>query len=130
MSSPARSLRLSHRLGVIHPAQVTRILSGFLRRKAQHHAVRLEKRVVSRRHAGAFLGAKIILRGEGTLVGEVVARTAIELHPPAVLASDQPEAVVFYLVQPRLAGRWLRGGCRKARRDETRREGTRRRGHG
>jgi hypothetical protein len=31
--------------------------------------------------------------------------------------------------QPRLAGRRLRGGCRKARRDEARRQGTRRQGH-
>ena len=31
---------------------------------------------------------------------QVVARTAVQLHPLAILAGDDPEAIVFYLVQP------------------------------
>jgi hypothetical protein len=36
-----------------------------------------------------------------------------------------PEPIVLDFVQPRLARRWVRGGCGKARRDESRRQGTR-----
>jgi hypothetical protein len=42
-------------------------------------------------------------------VGEVVARPAVELHPVAALAGDDPEAVVLDLVQPIIAGGRLRG---------------------
>jgi tripartite-type tricarboxylate transporter receptor subunit TctC len=65
-----------------------------------------------------LLGGQVQAYHERKPVGEVVARTAIELHLLAFLSGNDPEAVVFDLVQPRLAGRRLRGGCRKARRDE------------
>ena len=42
-------------------------------------------------------------------VGQVVAGAAVEANAVAVLAGDDAEAVVFDLVQPRLAGRRLRG---------------------
>ena len=41
---------------------------------------------------------------------QVVARTAVQLHPLAILAGDYPEAIVFYLVQP-LITRWRARGC-------------------
>jgi hypothetical protein len=55
---------------------------------------------------------------------EVVAGTAIELHPPVTLAGDDAEAVVLDLVQPLAAGRQLIGFGREARRDEPGRQGT------
>jgi hypothetical protein len=42
-------------------------------------------------------------------MGQVVTWPAVELHPLAILAGDAPEAVVLDLVQPRLAGRRVRG---------------------
>jgi hypothetical protein len=62
--------------------------------------------------------------------GVRVARTAIELHPMAILARDDPEPVMLDFVQPRLAGRWVRGGCGEARGDEARGQGARTHGHG
>ena len=40
----------------------------------------------------------------------------VELHPFVVLTGYDPKPVVLDFVQPRLAGRWVRGGCGKARR--------------
>src|SRR5215472_1876911 len=57
-------------------------------------------------------------------VGEVIARTAVEPHLRAVLAGNNPEAVVLDFVQPLAAGRQLIGFGWKARRDEPGREGT------
>ena len=47
-------------------------------------------------------------RGQGLhdqrkAVGEVIAGAAVELHPLAVLAGDDPKAVVLDLVQPKTA---------------------------
>jgi transposase len=56
--------------------------------------------------------------------GEVFARTAIQPYPPVALAGDDAETIVLDLVQPLAAGRQLRGLCRKARRDEPRRQVT------
>jgi hypothetical protein len=75
--------------------------------------------------AGARAQPSEALNDEREAVGQVVARPAVELHPIAVLARDDPEAVMLDFVQPRLAGRWVRGGCGEARRDEARRQGTR-----
>jgi hypothetical protein len=57
-------------------------------------------------------------------VSEVVAGSAVQLHPCAVLSGDDAEAVVLDFVQPLAAGRQLVGLCGKARRDEPGREGT------
>ena len=43
------------------------------------------------------------LDDEREAVGQVIARPAVEPHPLAVLAGDDPEAVVLDLVQPQLA---------------------------
>jgi hypothetical protein len=52
-------------------------------------------------------------------VGQVIAGTAVEPHLGAVLAGDNPETVMLYLVQPSLA-RWRALGFgREARRNET-----------
>jgi hypothetical protein len=48
----------------------------------------------------------------------------------AILARDDPEPVMLDFVQPRLAGRWVRGGCGEARGDEARGQGARTHGHG
>jgi hypothetical protein len=53
-----------------------------------------------------------------------VSWTAVEPHPVAILARDNPEAIVLDLVQPQVAGGQLVGLCGKARRDESGREGT------
>jgi hypothetical protein len=47
-----------------------------------------------------------------------------EPHSVAILACDNPEAIVLDFMQPRVAGRQFVGLCRKARRDEAGREGT------
>jgi hypothetical protein len=56
---------------------------------------------------------------------EVVSRAAIELHARAVLASDDPEAVVLDFVQPRAPSRRARGFSGQAGRDEASWKGTR-----
>jgi hypothetical protein len=48
----------------------------------------------------------------------------IEPHALAILARDNPEAIVLDLVQPLAAGGQVVGLCGEARRDETGREGT------
>jgi hypothetical protein len=47
----------------------------------------------------------------------------VEPHPAAVLAGDDPKAIVVDLVQPTLAGRRSLGRCGEARLDEPRRAG-------
>ena len=54
---------------------------------------------------------------------EIIARTAIEPHPLAVLASNDAEAIVLDLVQPLAARGQLIGFGWEARRDEPGREG-------
>jgi hypothetical protein len=56
-------------------------------------------------------------------IGQVVPRSAIEPHALAVLASDDAEAVVLDLVQPRVAGWRLRSFGGQAWRDEAERQG-------
>jgi hypothetical protein len=56
--------------------------------------------------------------------GEVIARTAVEPHPLAVLARDDAEAVMLDFVQPLAAGRQLIGFGWEARRNEPGRQGT------
>jgi len=46
--------------------------------------------------------------GRQEAVGQIVAWTAVELHPLAGLASDNPKAVLLDLVQPVFAGRRFR----------------------
>src|SRR5436190_882215 len=55
-------------------------------------------------HAAFF----ILRQSSFEAVGQVVAWTAVELHPRAVLAGDDPEAVLFNLMQPQAAGGRLR----------------------
>jgi hypothetical protein len=55
---------------------------------------------------------------------EVFAWAAIEPHPFAELAGEDPEAVLLYLVQPYPAG-WQLDSGRKARQDEVDRKETR-----
>ena len=49
------------------------------------------------------------LGNQGETRRQIVARTAVELHPLAILARDAPETVVLDLVQPERAARRLRG---------------------
>ena len=54
----------------------------------------------------------------------VIVGAAVEPHVVAILAGDNPEAIVLDFVQPLVAGGQLVGPCGKARRDESGREGT------
>ena len=74
--------------------------------------------------AGARTKACQRLNDQREAVGEVVARTAIEPHLRAVLASNDAEAVVLDLMQPLAARGQLIGFGWEARRDEPGREGT------
>ena len=74
--------------------------------------------------AGARAQACQGLDNQREAMGEVVARTAIEAYPLAVLAGNDAKAVMLDFVQPLAAGRQSCGFCRKARRDEPRREGS------
>jgi hypothetical protein len=62
--------------------------------------------------------------------GQIVTRPAVKPHTTSILPCDDPEAVVLDLVQPERAARRLWSGCRKARRDKARRQGTRKQRHG
>ena len=73
--------------------------------------------------AGARAQACQRLNNQREATGEIVARTAIEPHPLAVLAGNDAEAVMLDLVQPLAAGRQLIGFGWEARRDEPGREG-------
>src|SRR6202047_2385915 len=55
---------------------------------------------------------------EGKAVAQIAPRSAVEPHPLACLACDDPEAVMLDFVQPRLAGWWGRGIGGKAWRNE------------
>ena len=44
------------------------------------------------------------LNDQGEAVHQVIAGTAVEPHPLALLAGDDPEAVALDLVQPKRAG--------------------------
>jgi len=63
---------------------------------AAHHRLAIDD-------ARACAQAGLPLDDEGEAVGQVLARTAVELHPIAVLARDHAEAVVLDLMQPHLA---------------------------
>ena len=54
----------------------------------------------------------------------VIARAAVEPHAVAILACDDPEAIVLDFMQPQVAGGQLVGLCGKARRDAPGRERT------
>src|SRR5262245_53062871 len=73
--------------------------------------------------AGARAQACQCLDDQREAAGEIVAGTAIEPHPLAVLAGNDAKAIVLDLVQPLAAGRQLIGFGWKARRDEPGREG-------
>src|ERR1700724_2576748 len=77
---------------------------------------------------GAQLGDR--LDDERESVGQVIAWPAIELHPFAVLARDDAEAVMLDFVQPLLARRRLSGWGRQARRYDASRQRTRTQRHG
>jgi hypothetical protein len=64
------------------------------------------------------------LDDERKAIGQVIARPAVELHPFAVLARDDAEAVVLDFVQPLLARGRLRSIDREARRNEPSRQST------
>src|SRR5262249_40884364 len=70
---------------------------------------KMQKRERRRANVSAISGA----------MGEIVARTAIEPHPLAVLAGNDAKAVVFDLMQPIAAGRQFVGFGGEARRDES-----------
>jgi hypothetical protein len=57
-------------------------------------------------------------------VGEIIARTTVELHLDAGLAGNDAEAVVLDLVQPLAAGRQFIGFGWKTWDDEPGRQGT------
>ena len=52
-------------------------------------------------------------------IGQVIARTAVELHPIAGFASNNPEAIVLNLVEPCLARGRSWGSRWEARPNET-----------
>src|ERR1700730_5053962 len=64
------------------------------------------------------------LDDERESIGQVITRPAIELHPFAVLAGDDPKTVVLDFVQPLLASRRLRSIDGEARRNEPSRQST------
>jgi hypothetical protein len=59
---------------------------------------------------------------------QIISRTAVEPHLGAILAGDDPEAIVLDFVRPQRAGRRRRGFGRQARRDEA--DGKHTIGHG
>jgi hypothetical protein len=63
-------------------------------------------------------------RNQREAASHVIAGAAVQPHAVAILACDNPEAIVLDFMQPLAAGRQLRGLCRKARRDEPGREST------
>src|SRR5215467_2776826 len=65
--------------------------------------------------AGARAQACQRLDDQREAAGEVIARTAVEPHLRASLASNDPKAVMLDLVQPLAAGRELVGFGRKVR---------------
>jgi hypothetical protein len=71
---------------------------------------------------GAQLGDRLDDKRES--VGQVIAWPTIELHPFAVLARDDAEAVMLDFVRPLLARRRLRSINGEARRNEPSRQGT------
>src|ERR1700730_1435428 len=77
---------------------------------------------------GAQLGDP--LDDERKSVGQVIAWPTVQLHPLAVLAGNDPEAVVLDFVQPLLARRRLRSINRKARPNKPSRPSTRMCEHG
>ena len=74
--------------------------------------------------AGARAQACQRLDDQRETTGEIVARTAVEPHPLAVLAGNDAEAIVLDLVQPLAARRQFVGFGRETRRDEPGREDT------
>jgi CheY-like chemotaxis protein len=60
----------------------------------------------------------------GKRASHVIAGAAAKPHAVAILACDNPEAIVLDFMQPQVAGGQLVGLCGKARRDEAGREGT------
>ena len=74
--------------------------------------------------AGARAQACQRLDDQWEAASEVVARTAVEPHPPAGLACYDAEAVMFDFMQPLAAGGQLIGFGWETRRDEPGREGT------
>jgi len=80
-----------------------------------------------RDHAGPRPQLGHCLDNERKAVGQVIARTAVELHPFSTLAGDNSEAVMLDFVQPPLARRRFSGGCGKAGPDKTSRKGRTRR---
>jgi len=74
--------------------------------------------------AGARAQAGERLSNQREARGEVIAGAAVEPHAVAILACDNPEAIVLDFMQPQVAGGQLVGLCGKARRHETGREGT------
>jgi hypothetical protein len=70
------------------------------------------------------------MRRSGTV--EAIAGNADALGLSAKMANsiDRSNALHKNFVQPRLARRWVRGGCGQARRDESRRQDTRTQRHG
>jgi len=57
-------------------------------------------------------------------ISQIIAWSAIEPHLRAVLAGNDAEAIMLYLVDPLAARRQASGFCGQARRDEPGRQGT------
>src|SRR5262249_15877983 len=75
-------------------------------------------------NAGARAQAGQRLDDQREAMGEIVAWTAVEPHPLAILAGNDAKAVMLDLMQPLAAGRQLVGFGGEARRDEAGRDGT------
>jgi hypothetical protein len=74
--------------------------------------------------AGARAQAGQCLDDEGKAIREIIAGTAVELHLCALLAGDDPKAIMLNLMQPFAARAQLVGSGWETRRDEPGREGT------
>src|SRR5262245_30126378 len=74
--------------------------------------------------AGARAQACQRLDDQREATGEIVARTAIEPHPPASLAGNDAEAVMLDLMQPLAARGQLIGFGWETRRNEAGRQGS------
>jgi hypothetical protein len=73
--------------------------------------------------AGARAQPEERLNDQREAASHVIAGAAVEPHAVAILACDNPEAIVLDFMQPQATGGQLVGLCGKARRDESGGEG-------
>jgi hypothetical protein len=108
-----------------HAVIIAVVANVFKRR----HAIVIARDRLSIDDAGARAQAGQRFDDQWEAPRQLIARAAVQPHARAILASNDPEAVVLNLMQPQLTGRRLLGFCRQARLDEPGRQGTRTRQH-